>query len=186
MRLIASFGVIRWGHAPASHIKLPIWEFQRGSVILLTPNASSGDQMVIVDYAFNRALPFPPVGRAWPSRAALRDVSWLGSVESSSRVWARHLRVKNDTRALRFAGWACIRALRLHRTAHPIQLAGAIAISRPNLNSPALPGWSHDRQARGLRFLRSTANHAHDHQSLMKTVLAARRAGRKAKKRLGH
>jgi hypothetical protein len=55
------------------------------------------------------------------------------------------------------------------RTARAIQLAGATGISRPNLDPPTLPGWSHDRQARGLRFLRSTANRAYDQKSLMKT-----------------
>jgi hypothetical protein len=46
---------------------------------------------------------------------------------------------------------------------------GATGISRPNLDPPALPGRSHDRLARGLRFLRSTANRACDHKRRMKT-----------------
>jgi hypothetical protein len=62
-----------------------------------------------------------------------------------------------------------VRTPRLPRTARAIQLARATGISRPNLDPPALPGRSHDRQARGLRFLRSTANRAYDHKSLMKT-----------------
>ena len=77
--------------------------------------------------------------------------------------------LQNDTWPLRYAGWACTRAPRLQRTARAIQLAGTTGISRPNLDPPALPGRSHDRQARGLRFLRSTANRAYDHKSLMKT-----------------
>ena len=64
--------------------------------------------------------------------------------------------LQNETWPLRYAGWASTRAPRLQRTARAIQFAGATGISRPNLDPPALPGRGHDRQARGLPFLRST------------------------------
>ena len=72
------------------------------------------------------------------------------------------------------------RAPRLQRT-----VRAATEISRPNLDPPALPVRSHNRQARGLRFLRSTANRVYDHKSLMKTPdfkdrLSAASAAKKA------
>ena len=65
------------------------------------------------------------------------------------------------------------------------RLLGATGINRPNLDPPALSGRSHDRRARGLRFLRWTANRAYDHKSLMKTPdfrdrLSAASAAKKA------
>ena len=101
------------------------------------------------------------LGRGLTRAERTSAVTW-GSRAASGQV-------QNGTWPPRYAGWACSRALRLQRTACAIQLADATGISRPNSDPSVLPSRSHDRQARGLRFLHSTANRAYGHKSPMKT-----------------